>query len=205
IDDQLYNGVRVEAKDHAAQVHDVGTEARTSKLEFRLKPSAGLDGIVVTQDGQPKPGVQVAITQGGGNLGNRPRLRAGRLEIFGDPSNLVTTDANGAFTFDSPPETGGKIFAASANGYGSATVDEVRASGRVVLQDYGQIEGSIKIAGAPAPDQDFLFTMSSSGIDMDFNNFKVTTDADGRFKFTKLPAGEGEVVRLIRTAPNSWS
>jgi hypothetical protein len=203
IDDQLYNGVRVEAKDYAAQVQDVGTEARTSKVEFRLKPSASLEGIVVSQDGQPQPGVQVAITQSG-NPGNHIRLRAGRLENFSDQSRIVITDANGAFTLDSPPETGGKVVAAGGSGFGSATVEEVRASGRVVLQDYGQIEGSLKIAGSPAPGQEFLFTMSSSGIDTDFNNFKVTTDADGRFKFTKLPAGEGEVVRLIRTMPNSW-
>jgi hypothetical protein len=204
IDDQLYNGVRVEAKDYAAQVQDVGTEARTSKVEFRLKASASLEGIVISQeDGQPQPGVQVAITQSG-NPGNRLHLRSGRLENYGDQSRIVITDANGAFTLDSPPETGGKVFAAGGSGYGSATVDEVRASGRVVLQDYGQIEGSIKIGGAPASGQEFLFTMSSSGIDTDFNNFKVTTDADGRFKFTKLPAGEGEIVRLIRSAPNSW-
>jgi hypothetical protein len=196
--------VQVEAKDYAAQVQNVGTEARTSKVEFRLKPSAALEGIVVAQDGQPQPGVQVALTQGGGNPGDHVRLRAGRLETFGGQSRIVTTDANGAFTLDSPPETGGRVFAAGGSGYGSATVDEVRASGRVVLQEYGQIEGTLKIAGAPASGQEFYFTMSSSGIDTDFDNFKVTTDADGRFKFTKLPAGEGELVRLIRSAPNSW-
>jgi hypothetical protein len=46
--------------------------------------------------------------------------------------------------------------------------------------------------------------MSSSGINTDFNGFKVTTDGDGRFKFTKLPAGEGELVRLVQSSPNSW-
>jgi len=103
-----------------------------------------------------------------------------------------------------PPETGGRVFAAGGSGYGSATVDEVRASGRVVLQDYGQIEGTLKIAGAPASGQALYFTMTSSGIMTEFNDFKVTTDPDGRFKFSKLPAGDGEVVRLISTAPNSW-
>jgi hypothetical protein len=204
IDDQLYNGVRVEAKDYAAQVQDVGTEARNRKVEFRLKPSPALQGIVVSQDGQPQPGVQVAITQGGGNPGNHLRLRAGRLENFGGQSRIVTTDADGAFTLDSPPENGGRVFAAGGSGYGSATVEEVRASGRVVLQDFGQIEGTLKIGGAPASGQELYFTMSSSGIDSDFNSFKVMTDADGRFKFTKLPAGDGELVRLIRTMPNSW-
>lgn len=205
IDDQLYNGVRVEAKDYAAQVQDVGTETRNSKVEFRLKPSAALQGVVVSQDGQPQPGVQVAITRAGANPGNRLRLRAGRLETYGDRFKIVTTDADGAFTLDSPPETRGIVFAAGEIGYGSASVEEVRGSGRVVLQDYGQIEGTIKIGGAPASDQELYFTMSSSGIDTDFDNFKVITDADGHFKFTKLPAGDGEVVRLIRTMPNSWT
>lgn len=205
IDDQLYNGVQVEAKDYAAQVQDVGTEARNSKVEFRLKPSPALRGIVISQDGQPQPGVQVALTRRGGTPGNQVRLRAGRLEIYGDQSRIATTDADGAFTLNSPPESGGGVFAAGGNGYGSTTVEEVRASAKVILQDSGQIEGSLNIGGAPAPGQEFYFTMSGLGIDTDFTNFKVTTDAEGRFKFTKLPAGEGEVVRLIRTMPNSWT
>jgi hypothetical protein len=205
VDDQLHNAVRVEAKDYAAQIQELGTETRSIKLEFRLKPSAALKGIVLSPDGQPQPGVQVAITKGGGSPGNHVRLRNGRLESFGDKSRIVTTDANGLFTLDSPPETGGIVFAAGGSGYGSAPVEEVRASGRVVLQDYGQIEGTLKIGGAPAPGQELFFTMFNSGIDTDFNNFKVSTDADGSFKFTKLPAGEGEIVRLIRTTPNSWA
>jgi hypothetical protein len=206
LDDQDQTGVRVEAKDYGSQVKTVDAESRTSKLEFRLKPSASLQGIVVSQDGQPQPGVQVAIARGAtpGTPGNSLYLRQGKLQKPGDESKVVTTDENGAFSLDSPPETGGKVFAAGNNGYGSASVDEVRASGRLLLQDYGQIEGTLKIGGAPAPGQDFYFTMSGSGINTDLNGFKVTTDSDGRFKFTKLPAGEGEVVRLVQSTPNSW-
>jgi protocatechuate 3,4-dioxygenase beta subunit len=202
MDDQNQTAVRVEAKDYASQVKTVEVESRTSKLEFRLNPSPALKGIVVSPDGQPQPGVQVAITKGG-RMGNGISLRQGKLQ-YGDGSSVVTTDENGAFSLDSPPETGGKVFAAGNNGYGIASVDEVRASGRLLLQDYGQIEGTLKIGGAPAPGQEFYFTLSSSGINTDFNGFKVTTDGDGRFKLAKLPAGEGELVRLVQSSPKSW-
>jgi protocatechuate 3,4-dioxygenase beta subunit len=207
LDDQDQTAIRVEATDYASQVKTVAAESRTSQLEFRLKPSAALKGIVVSQEGQPQPGVQVAIARGGtpGSMGNNLSLRQGKLQKFGDDSRVVTTDENGAFSLDSPPETGGKVVAAGNNGYGSASVDEVRASGRLFLQDYGQIEGTLRIGGAPAPGQDYYFTMSRSGINTDFTGFKATTDSDGRFKLTKLPAGEGEVVRLVQSSPRSWT
>jgi hypothetical protein len=204
LDDQDQNAVQVQAKDYAAKVQQVSADLRTLRLEFRLKPSASLQGIVVSQDGQPQPGAQVALTQPGVGPGSRIHLRQGRLENYGNPSRIVTTDGNGAFSLDSPPETGGRVFAAGDNGYGSASVDEVRASGRVVLQDFGQIEGTFTVAGTPSAGQDLYFTLSGSGIDTDFTGFKVSTDSDGKFKFTKLPAGDGEVVRLVRTSPNSW-
>src|SRR5262249_40993079 len=34
--------------------------------------------------------------------------------------------------------------------------------------------------------------------------YKVETDDEGKFKFEKLPPGEGELVRLVKTTPNSW-
>jgi hypothetical protein len=205
LDDQDQKAVKVQAKGYAAKAQAVSADSRTIQLEFRLKPSASLQAIVVSQDGQPQPGVQVAITQPGlGPGGAQIQLQQGRLYNYSDPSRIATTDENGAFSLDSPPETGGKVFAAGPNGYGSASVDEVRASGRVVLQDFGQIEGTLRIAGAPAADQELYFTLFSSGINTDFNGFKVSTDSDGKFKFSKLPAGDGEVVRLVRSQPNSW-
>ena len=205
LDDQDQTAVRVEAKDYASQIKTVDAESRTSKLEFRLKPSASLKGIVVSQDGQPQPGVQVAIASVAPYMAGSLYLRQGKLQKFGDESKVVTTDENGAFSLDSPPETYGRVFAAGNNGYGSASVDDVRATGRLQLQDYGQIEGTLKIGGAPAPGQDFYFTMTGSGINTDFTGFKTTTDSDGRFKLTKLPAGDGEVVRLVQSSPNSWA
>ena len=38
----------------------------------------------------------------------------------------------------------------------------------------------------------------------DFQKFKVETDDDGKFKFEKIPPGEGQLVRLVKTTQNSW-
>src|SRR6185436_11843841 len=64
LDDQDQTALRVEADEYGSQVKPVDAEARISKLEFPLKRSASLKGIVVSQGGQPQPGVQVALTKG---------------------------------------------------------------------------------------------------------------------------------------------
>ena len=40
---------------------------------------------------------------------------------------------------------------------------------------------------------------------MDFSSYRVKTDEQGGFAFSHIPPGDGEIVRLIKTSPNSWS
>jgi hypothetical protein len=94
--------------------------------------------------------------------------------------------------------------AAGEPGYVSASVDQVRASGVLVLQAYGQIEGLLKIGGVPAVGAEFLFTLGNMGVSTDFENYKTKTDQDGKFRFENVPAGEGQIVRLIKNGPRSW-
>ena len=50
-----------------------------------------------------------------------------------------------------------------------------------------------------------MFNLSIPGIGTDFNGYKSTTDDQGQFNMEKVPPGEGAIVRLISTSPNSWS
>jgi hypothetical protein len=72
------------------------------------------------------------------------------------------------------------------------------------LQPLGRVEGTIRVAGAPAAGHEFMFSMMNIGVNPDFDSHRVTSDAEGKFAFEKIPPGEGQIVRLIKISPNSW-
>jgi hypothetical protein len=151
LDEEQQNGVQVGADDYADQVQQVPSDQQDGviKMEFRLKPSAALQGTVVGADGSPLPGVQVALTKGGIGTGATVYLRGGKFDKQGGQAAVVITDASGKFKLGSPPESGGLVVAIGELGFGSATAEQVRASGILMLQPFGQIEGVFKIGGQP--------------------------------------------------------
>jgi hypothetical protein len=42
-------------------------------------------------------------------------------------------------------------------------------------------------------------------VQTDFNGYKTTTDEQGKFTFEKVPPGDGAIIRLVSTTPNSWT
>jgi len=206
LEEEEQNALRVGADDYADQIQSLPKEQEgVIKMEFRLKPSAALHGTVVGRDGSPLPGVQVALTKEGFGSGSSVQWRKGRFETYANGAPMVITDASGKFAIGSPPETGGNVLALGETGFASASVEQIRASGILVLQPFGQVEGVLKSGGQPASGSELLFSLQTIGVMTDFDNFKVETDDQGKFKFEKLPGGEGQIVRLIKTSPNSWA
>ncbi len=204
LDEEERDGIRVAADDYSDLTQRLAEEQDgVIPMQIRLKPGTSLRGKVVGPDGTPAPGAQVALVKDG--FGGGITLRNGRLQTYGGDAHVVVADPSGQFALSSPPETGGRVAAAGEGGFGMATVEQVRASGVVVVQPYGQIEGDFKIAGAPAVGREILFSLGVNGISTDWESFKTATDEQGKFKFAKVPAGDGEIVRLIKTAPNSWA
>jgi len=205
VEQEQQDGILVTADDHAKAVKTLAEpQSGVIKMEFRLNSSDALRGTVVTPDGTPLPGVQVALASGGPSGINSLSIQNGRLHGGGYDTKIVTSDAAGRFTLQSPPEIGGTVVAAAESGFASSTVEQVRASGALVLQGFGQIEGVLTIGGAPAADRELLFTLQNIGVSTDFSSSRSLTDEQGRFKFSKIPAGEGQIVRLIKMSPNSW-
>jgi hypothetical protein len=204
LDEEEQNAIRVGAADYANQTQSIPTDQQdVIKMEFRLKPSPAIHGTAVGTDGAPLPGVQVTLTKEGFG-GPSISWRGGKLVRNGGGPAVVTTDSDGKFTVGPPPESGGIVVALGESGFASASAEEVRSSGILMLQAFGQVEGTFAIGGQPVSGRELMFTLQNVGIMTDFDKFKVTTDDDGKFKFEKVPAGEGQLVRLIKTTPNSW-
>jgi len=172
------------------------------QVVVRLKPSGSLNGVVLAPDGTPAPGVNVVATAG--DMHSSIQLTGGRLRSYDTHSKIATTDADGHFKISSPPEDG-TVVAAGDLGFARDPIAEVRGSGTVTLHSWGRIEGTLKIGGQPGVGRDLLFNLSIPGIYADFNGYKSTTDDQGQFTMEKVPPGEGAIVRLIQTSPNSWS
>jgi len=62
---------------------------------------------------------------------------------------------------------------------------------------FGQIDGHVYDARTSLPLQGVYVTT-------DRYPFHDTTDAQGQFTMEKIPPGDGSIVRLIATSPNSW-
>src|ERR1035437_3924388 len=94
---------------------------------------------------------------------------------------------------------------ADEKGFGSASVQQVRDSGRLVLQAYGQIEGAYTRNGQAVAGQVFTPSIRDSVFTFDWEGYKATTDENGRFVIDRVPPGAGQVMRVVRTSPNSWT
>ncbi len=203
LDEESDNAVYVAAGGYADKVQKMpDAQNGTVQMVVRLKPAAGLSGVVLAPDGSPAPGVNVAVS--GDPMRSNIQLSNGRLLSYDSRSRIATTDADGKFNIPSVPDDG-TVVAAGAPGFARAPLTEVRSSGIITLQLWGRIEGTLKIRGQPGVGKDLLFNLSISGIGTDFNGYKSTTDEQGQFTMENVPPGEGEIVRLISTSPNSWS
>jgi protocatechuate 3,4-dioxygenase beta subunit len=203
IDEESDNAIAAYADGYADLIQRL-PEVQNSivQMVIRLKPSAGLSGVVLAPDGTPAAGVTVACALL--NSPGRIQLANGRLRSFDEHSRVATTDANGQFQVSSVPDDG-TVVAAGEPGFARVPLGEVRNSGIVQLQAWGRIEGTLKVGGQPGTGRDLLFSLSQVGISTDFNGYKATTDDQGQFTMEKVPPGDGAIVRLIRTSPNSWS
>jgi len=205
VSEEEVSGVKAEADDYAAKVEKLPeAQGGIVQVTLRLKPSGAVRGVLVNQQGSPVAGATVAVTLGG-SAGMPLQLRRGRLSSYDNDRKIVTTDAGGNFALPSPPESGGMVVAVAESGFATAPVDQVRASGRLVLLDFGRIEGTIKVGGSPTAGAEFTVTLNKAGVSLDWNDYRKVSDEQGRFVFDRVPAGEHSVVRLIKQGNNSWS
>jgi protocatechuate 3,4-dioxygenase beta subunit len=207
LNEEQTNAIQAEAEDHASTTQLLPlAEDDVVNVTVRLKPSSGLRARVVDAAGRPVGGVSVTVTGGAVDARSMHRaaeFKAGRFSVQWREGVVTTTD-DGTFSLPSPP-LAGWVHAANDTGFASLPLAAVRSSGQLVLQPYGRIEGTLTVLGQPLAGEEFLLGLSPMGLQVDFNLHRVMTDAQGRFVFEQVPPGNVAVVRLIKSAPTSWS
>ncbi len=198
------NAIQVWSDDYLTETESIpDAQNGVVQVTIRLKPSAALKGVVAMPDGTPVPGANVVAVSDGGELGYNVQLQGSHFHSYNQQARVATTDADGKFSVSAPPDTG-TVLATADEGFASAPIDAVRASGVLTLQAFGRIEGTLTIAGSPGAGQDLFFTIDTPGVMTDFNGYKSTTDDQGHFTFEKVPPGDGSIVRLVKMTSNSW-
>ena len=169
--------------------------------DFALKRGKGPEGVVVDPAGEPVEGAQVAIL----GLGYLSLERAA-LQSGGDDLAVVTTDAQGHFNLPAMLVTP-TLVAVHESGYAEIQATNLAASGKILLQPWGRVEGVMKFGSQPAVDQEIALNSLGTGLgqlNYSHETFKTQTDSEGRFAFDTVPPGNRQLVRLIRMGERSW-
>jgi beta-lactamase regulating signal transducer with metallopeptidase domain/protocatechuate 3,4-dioxygenase beta subunit len=144
--------VRVEAPGYEpAESRAFRSDEGAMIQDFRLKPAAGISGVVLLPDGRPAAGVQVVL----GTQENSAFVRGGVVQENSN-AERTTTGPDGRLTL--PKHEGGFLLVVAADaGFADATSDEFAKTGKLVLQPWGRIEGEVRIGRQPAAHQAIVY------------------------------------------------
>jgi len=174
-----------------AQGHAVGS-ATTAQLEpgetregvvIQLEAATAIAGIVVTPDGKPAPSAQVFV-----GTSERMLVEAG------------VTDTNGKFSIARVPK-GDLVLRAKHRGYDDARATVSPSYGTTAdvtlkLLMAGSIEGTITNVGAPVSNQIVSVSLHPNPERRSVSD-SMSTDENGKFRFTGLPAGQYDVIGTL--------
>jgi uncharacterized GH25 family protein len=190
--------LKVEAGEATKENASFATQVRR-KLAKRVGPP--VVGSVLLPDGNPAAGAQVALMVSNEYLGlGRLTLHAGQ-----DTELKTTTDGAGHFTL---PGVEGTMGIVAINDTGFARTDWGTGSNTPALrlEPWGEIHGTLHIGPKLGTNEDVALVASDFGsFNYDFQEYKTTTDDQGKFVFTFVPPGEQVVGRLIRMGQGSWT
>lgn len=196
--------LKIEAEGYLPAITEkVGPDEGSKEVQISLKKGFGPRGTVFFANGTTAPGVSVgfatksapvAISASG--LNNRNSGNA--------PTTL--TDATGRFELPAQVD-GMALVAFGPEGFGEVPYAEGTTDYRIELTPMGAISGVLKAPDFDVADQGIMLTGALPGSEgaLGFNDFRTTTDADGRFTLTGVPPGNRRIVWLLKTTERSWA
>jgi protocatechuate 3,4-dioxygenase beta subunit len=172
-------------------------------FDFELNKGSGPQGVVVSTDGQPVAGAQVAIL----GLGYLYLGKAAFRNYNPSDAFQAKTDAQGRFSL-SAALASPTLVAVHEQGFCEIKAEELAASGKITLLPWGRVEGVMKFGNRLATNEQIMLGPKSYGrneLNYDSDTFKRDTDDQGRFTFEYVPPGTRQLLLVIPAGPRSWS
>lgn len=191
--------VRISAEGYVPEVVPIlAANDGARPLEIRLRKSGGIVGVVQRPDGAPAADAEISLSV---NPRQMPRLTDGAIAKNASLL-LVRTNASGGFRF--PPQSSPSVFLVACDDSGYAEVGPIESSNiqPILLQPWGRIDGVCRAGKHHGANE----RIEWKSIIRPAANWAVakraTTvcDADGRFLFARVPAGEISLERVVSTA-----
>jgi protocatechuate 3,4-dioxygenase beta subunit len=178
------------------------------RFDVALRPGLATPVTVLLPDGRPASGADVGLVSQGARLNLVPGgFSPDNVQSGG---GLLLTDSQGRFSL-APDESITRVIAANAQGYAEASPSALAAEPSLILQPWGRLEGTYLSGGEGVADRELLFQPGQGALDTvsyDFTAYRVKTDHEGRFAFSKVPPGKHRLVRVItdkNSGTSSWS
>jgi beta-lactamase regulating signal transducer with metallopeptidase domain len=176
-------------------------------VEFSGSP---LKAVVLLPDGTPVAGADVACVTPDSTFNLRGRsFQRGRSAWAAGQDQIIQTADDGSFTLDTEVAATA-VLAAHEKGFVKVSLDSVRASGKIVLQPWGRIEGVLHIGSRLGTNElvglgNIAFGARFAALPEVRANFQAHTDSQGRFVIPDVPPGKLTIGRIASMGPNSWN
>jgi RNA polymerase sigma factor (sigma-70 family) len=157
-------------------------------LDFTLTHAKVTSGIVRLADGTPASGAYVLID----GLAKSDTANEGlRLAVNVLAENRFKADREGRYTIP-PQEQSFRLAATHDKGHAERSAQELARSGDITLKPWGRIEGTFRIRGKRAVDQqiDVNLRLPVVGPGNTFRGYSAKTDDQGRFAIERVLDGE---------------
>jgi len=200
-------GILVEAEGYLPDLsRSVEAKAGSHHVEISLVRGEGLSGVVLLPNGSPAPDAGVFLCGGDTTTaGPTGPISMGTPSMYdnvksvrctsgsgGSPfSAAAVTDASGRFSLKAVPKAH-SLYAVHERGFAAIVPENLPDSGRITLQSWGRITGTLTIGRNPGANQPLA--LSTLGMAQRPPELRVILhtepDSEGRFDFASVPPGE---------------
>lgn len=171
-------------------------------LDFPLVADRGISAVVMTPEGAPAAGANVAWA----TLSREATGHGSTISLSGHAESLgaKVAIADSAGRFHLPPESDhGMIIFAHVSGYAEIKPEELMATQAITLRKWNRVEGRVVAGENPVAGQKvwvYRSGLPGGGLPTPSWDAEAVTDADGRFVCDRVVAGNLVVDRPFATA-----